>query len=106
MSVRVDLGGRRIIKKKNIGWVYVKLTGNKKMGQDKKKNPITKKKKKTTSHPQRSRKPKRKIKKTKKYRTLVIFLKQGELTPGDSDNRDAIMILPPIEQYLVKKKKR
>jgi len=46
------------------------------------------------------------IKTTKSYRDLVSFFRQGGLNPWDSDNRDAIMILPPIEQYLIQKKKR
>jgi len=46
------------------------------------------------------------IKTTKTYRDLVSFFRQGGLNPWDSDNRDAIMILPPIEQYLVQKEKR
>ena len=46
------------------------------------------------------------IKTTKSYRDLVSFFRQGGINPWDSDNRDAIMILPPIEQYLVQKKKR
>ena len=46
------------------------------------------------------------IKTTKSYRDLVSFFRQGGINPWDSDSRDAIMILPPIEQYLVQKKKR
>ena len=46
------------------------------------------------------------IKTTKTYRDLVSFFKQGGLNPWGEDNRDAIMILPPIEQYLVQKEKR
>ena len=46
------------------------------------------------------------IKTTKTYRDLVTFFRQGGLNPWDSENRDAIMILPPIEQYLVQKEKR
>ena len=46
------------------------------------------------------------IKTTKTYRDLVSFFKQGGLNPWEADNRDAIMILSPIEQYLVQKKKR
>ena len=46
------------------------------------------------------------IKTTKTYRDLVSFFRQGGINPWDSDNRDAIMILPPIEQYLVQKEKR
>ena len=46
------------------------------------------------------------IKTTKSYRDLVSFFRQGGINPWDSENRDAIMILPPIEQYLVQKKKR
>ena len=46
------------------------------------------------------------IKTTKTYRDLVSFFRQGGLNPWDADNRDAILILSPIEQYLVQKKKR
>jgi len=46
------------------------------------------------------------IKTTKTYRDLVAFFRQGGLNPWDSENRDVIMILPPIEQYLVQKEKR
>ena len=46
------------------------------------------------------------IKSTKTYRDLVSFFRQGGLNPWDADNRDAIMILSPIEQYLIQKKKR
>ena len=46
------------------------------------------------------------IKTTKTYRDLVSFFKQGGLNPWGEDNRDSIMILPPIEQYLVQKEKR
>ena len=46
------------------------------------------------------------IKTTKTYRDLVSFFRQGGINPWDSENRDAIMILPPIEQYLVQKEKR
>ena len=37
---------------------------------------------------------------------LVSFFRQGGLNPWDADSRDAIMILSPIEQYLVQKEKR
>ena len=46
------------------------------------------------------------IKTTKTYRDLVTFFRQGGLNPWGEDNRDAMMILPPIEQYLVQKEKR
>ena len=46
------------------------------------------------------------IKTTKTYRDLVSFFRQGGINPWDVDNRDAIMILSPIEQYLIQKKKR
>ena len=46
------------------------------------------------------------IKTTKSYRNLVSFFRQGGLNPWDADSRDAIMILSPIEQYLVQKEKR
>ena len=37
---------------------------------------------------------------------MVTFFRQGGLNPWDIDNRDAIMILSPIEQYLIQKEKR
>ena len=46
------------------------------------------------------------IKTTKSYRDLVSFFKQGGLNPWGEDNRDSIQILPPIEQYLIQKRKR
>jgi DNA polymerase elongation subunit (family B) len=46
------------------------------------------------------------IKTTKSYRDLVSFFRQGGLNPWGMDNRDSIQILPPIEQYLIQKKKR
>ena len=46
------------------------------------------------------------IKTTKSYRDLVTFFRQGGLNPWGADNRDVIMILSPIEQYLVQKEKR
>lgn len=46
------------------------------------------------------------IKTTKSYRELVSFFRQGGLNPWGTDNRECIQILPPIEQYLIQKKKR
>jgi DNA polymerase elongation subunit (family B) len=46
------------------------------------------------------------IKTTKSYRDLVSFFKQGGLNPWGEDNRGSIQILPPIEQYLIQKRKR
>lgn len=46
------------------------------------------------------------IKTTKTYRDLVTFFRQGGLNPWDTENRDTILILTPIEQYLIQKKKR
>jgi len=46
------------------------------------------------------------IKTTKSYRELVSFFKQGGLNPWGEDNRSSIQILPPIEQYLIQKRKR
>ena len=46
------------------------------------------------------------IKTTKSYRELVSFFKQGGLNPWGEDSRDSIQILPPIEQYLIQKRKR
>ena len=46
------------------------------------------------------------IKTTKTYRDLVTFFRQGGLNPWETENRDAILILTPIEQYLIQRKKR
>ena len=46
------------------------------------------------------------IKTTKTYRDLVTFFRQGGLNPWETENRDSILILTPIEQYLIQKKKR
>ena len=44
------------------------------------------------------------VKTTKTYRDLVTFFRQGGLEPWAQDNRDTILILPPIEQYLIQMK--
>ena len=46
------------------------------------------------------------VKTTKTYRDLVSFFRQGGLNPWDEGSRDSILILPPIEQYLIQKQKR
>ena len=46
------------------------------------------------------------IKTTKTYRDLVSFFRQGGINPWGVENRDSVLILPPIEQYLVQKEKR
>ena len=46
------------------------------------------------------------VKTTKNYRDLVSFFTQGGVNPWATENRDIILILTPIEQYLIQKKKR
>ena len=46
------------------------------------------------------------IKSTKSYSNLVNFFKNGGLDPWGKTTSNKIMILPPVEQYLVQKGKR
>ena len=46
------------------------------------------------------------IKSTKTYRNLISFFTQGGLNPWDRDTRDLIIVLNPVEQYLIQKDKR
>lgn len=46
------------------------------------------------------------VKTTKSYRDLVSFFRQGGIEPWAQDNRESLLILPPIEQYLIQKEKR
>ena len=46
------------------------------------------------------------VKTTKSYSNLVNFFKGGGLDPWGRDNSDSIMILSPVEQYLIQKSKR
>jgi DNA polymerase elongation subunit (family B) len=40
------------------------------------------------------------------YRALIQFFRDGGLDPWGDKSKDLIMILPPVEQYLVQKEKR
>jgi len=46
------------------------------------------------------------VKSLKGYRPLIQFFRDGGLDPWGENLRDKIMILPPVEQYLVQKEKR
>lgn len=46
------------------------------------------------------------VKSTKSYSNLVNFFKNGGLDPWGKTTSDKVMILPPVEQYLVQKGKR
>ncbi len=46
------------------------------------------------------------VKTTKDYNHLVSFFREGGLNPWGEDSRDFILMLPPIEQYLIQKEKR
>jgi DNA polymerase I len=40
------------------------------------------------------------------YRALINFFKEGGVDPWGDKSKDLIMILPPVEQYLIQKEKR
>ena len=46
------------------------------------------------------------VKSLKGYRTLIQFFRDGGLDPWSDRAKDLIMILPPVEQYLISKEKR
>jgi len=46
------------------------------------------------------------VKTTKTYQNLINFFRNGGLDPWSRDNTDDIMVLPPVEQYLVQRGKR
>ena len=46
------------------------------------------------------------VKSTKGYQSLVKFFRDGGLNPWGEQSRDVIIILSPIEQYLIQKQKR
>jgi DNA polymerase elongation subunit (family B) len=46
------------------------------------------------------------VKSLKGYRPLIQFFRDGGLDPWGENLRDKILILPPVEQYLVQKEKR
>ena len=46
------------------------------------------------------------VKSLKGYRTLIQFFRDGGLDPWSERAKDLIMILPPVEQYLIQREKR
>jgi DNA polymerase elongation subunit (family B) len=46
------------------------------------------------------------VKSLKGYRTLIQFFRDGGLDPWGENTKDKILLLPPIEQFLVQKEKR
>ena len=46
------------------------------------------------------------VKSLKGYRTLIQFFRDGGLDPWGEKTKDKIMVLPPVEQYLISKEKR
>ena len=46
------------------------------------------------------------VKSLKGYRELIQFFRDGGLDPWGEKTRDKILILPPVEQYLIAKEKR
>jgi DNA polymerase elongation subunit (family B) len=46
------------------------------------------------------------IKTTKTYQNLVSFFREGGVNPWGEESRQAIIILSPVEQYLIQKEKR
>ena len=46
------------------------------------------------------------VKSIKGYRELIQFFRDGGIDPWGEKTKDKIMILPPVEQYLISKEKR
>jgi DNA polymerase elongation subunit (family B) len=46
------------------------------------------------------------VKSIKGYRSLIQFFREGNLDPWSERAKDRILVLPPVEQYLVVKEKR
>jgi DNA polymerase I len=46
------------------------------------------------------------VKSLKGYRSLISFFRDGGLDPWGESTKDLILILPPVEQYLISKEKR
>ena len=46
------------------------------------------------------------VKSLKGYRSLISFFRDGGLDPWGENTKDLILILPPVEQYLISKEKR
>jgi DNA polymerase elongation subunit (family B) len=46
------------------------------------------------------------VKSLKGYRNLIQFFKEGGIDPWGENTKDLILVLPPVEQYLIQKEKR
>ena len=46
------------------------------------------------------------VKSLKGYRSLIQFFRDGGVDPWGDNSKDKIMILPPVEQYLISREKR
>lgn len=46
------------------------------------------------------------VRSLKGYRELIQFFRDGNLDPWSDKGKDKIMVLPPVEQYLISKEKR
>ena len=46
------------------------------------------------------------VKSLKGYRSLIQFFRDGGVDPWGERTKDLIMVLPPVEQYLIQKEKR
>ena len=46
------------------------------------------------------------VKSLKGYRELIQFFREGGCDPWGENTKDRVMILPPVEQYLISKEKR
>jgi DNA polymerase elongation subunit (family B) len=46
------------------------------------------------------------VKSLKGYRNLIQFFKEGGVDPWGEKTKDLILVLPPVEQYLIQKEKR
>jgi len=46
------------------------------------------------------------VKSLKSYRSLIQFFRDGGIDPWGEKTKDLILILPPVEQYLISKEKR
>lgn len=46
------------------------------------------------------------VKSVKGYRNLIQFFREGGVDPWGENVRDLVMVLPPVEQYLISKEKR
>ena len=46
------------------------------------------------------------VKSMKGYRNLIQFFREGGVDPWGEKTKDLIMVLPPVEQYLISKEKR